>query len=113
MAITPTQAQVGRLSCSLRFASINGTDTISNTALLTACTERGPLYNLLNGTYATIGDFLTAWAQKGGILDVQSDRPTTCVVSWTLAANKAQLTVVDTGVAAVAARIALSYTATR
>jgi len=112
MAISPTQAQVGRLSCSIRFASINGTDTISNAALLAVC-ERGALYNLLYATYATIGDFLTAWASKGGILDTQSDRPTTCVVSWTLSANKPQLTVVDTGVAAVASRIALSFSATR
>lgn len=112
MAITPTQSQVGRLSCSIRFASINGTDTISNTALLAVC-ERGALYNLLNATYADVATFLTAWASKGGILDVQSDRPTTCVVSWTVAAGKAQLTVVDTGIAAVAARIALSYSAQR
>lgn len=112
MAITPTQQLVGRQSFSTTFASINGTDTVSNTALLALC-ERGALYNLLNASYANIAAFLTAWAGKGGILDVQSDRPTTCVVSWTLAANKAQLTVVDTGIAAVAARVALSFSATR
>lgn len=112
MAITPTQRLAGRQSFSITFASINGTDTVSNTALLALC-ERGALFNLLNASYADVAAFLAAWAAKGGILDVQSDRPATCVVSWTVAANKAQLTVVDTGIASCAARIALSFSATR
>ena len=112
MAITPTQRLVGRQSFSVTFASINGTDTISNTALLALC-ERGSLFNLLNASYANVAAFFTAWAGQGGFLDTQSDRPATCDVSWTLAANKAQLTVVDTGVAAVATRVALSFSATR
>lgn len=113
MAITPTQRLVGRQSFSVTFASINGTDTISNTALLALC-ERGSLYILLNASYASVAAFFTAWAGQGGILDTQSDRPASCDVSWTLDANnKAQLTVADTGVAAVATRVALSFSATR
>jgi hypothetical protein len=112
MAITPTNRQTGRLSASMTLASANATDTVSNALLLAAC-QRGKLYNLLNASYADVAALLTAFAAAGGILNFTSDRPATCTVSWSIAANKAILSVTDTGIAAVSVRVSLSYSASR
>jgi hypothetical protein len=111
MAITPTNRQVGRMSASMTLASINGTDTVSNALLLAAC-EQGPLYKLLNASYADVSALLTAFATAGGLLNFTSDRPGSCKVSWSIAANKAILSVVDTlgAPATVAVTISLAYT---
>lgn len=111
MAIAATQAQVGRLSMSLTFTSINGTDTISNAELLSCATERGPLYSFLSGSYASLAALMSAWAAAGGILSVAGGAAT--AVRWTLSGTSAQLTVVDSAASPCAARLALSYTAGR
>lgn len=113
MAISPTLKQNGALSFSIRFASIAGTDTISNAALLALC-PRGDLYSLLSAYYADTAAFLDAWASAGGLLSVQSSSPSgSTYVSWTLSAGAPQLSVVDADVYECAARVALSYSASR
>lgn len=106
MAIAVTSRLQGNLSASVTFASINGTDTIDNAALVAA--SYGRLEQVLSASYANIGAFLTAWAAAGGLLSLQSDRPSTTAV-FALAANKPIVSVTDTGVGSCALRLALAH----
>lgn len=111
MAISPTLKQSGALSMSFRFASVSGTDTVSNEALLAIC-PRGDLYALLSALYADMQAFLDAWAAAGGLMSLQSTSASTAA-SWTLSSGAPQLTVVDSAASQCAVRMALSYSASR
>lgn len=111
MAISPSLKQSGALSMSVRFESVNGTDAVSNAALLAIC-PRGDLYALLSASYADMAAFLDAWASAGGLMSLQSSASSTAV-SWSLSSNAPQLTVVDSGANQCAVRMALSYSASR
>lgn len=106
MAIAVTSGLKGNLSASVTFASINGTDTISNAALVAASTGR--LQQVLSASYANIAAFLSAWAAAGGLLSLQSDRAATTAI-FALAANKPIISVTDTGVGSCALRLALAH----
>jgi hypothetical protein len=110
MAIAVTSGLKGNLSASVTFASINGTDTISNAALLAASTGR--LKQVLTASYANIGAFLTAWANAGGLLSLQSDRAATTAI-FALAAGVPIVEVTDTGAGNCALRLALAHSLPR
>jgi hypothetical protein len=110
MAIAVTAGLQGNLSASVTFSSINGTDTISNAALSAACTGR--LKQVVDASYASVAAFLSAWAAAGGLLSLQSDRPSTTAV-FALAANKVIVSVVDTGAGNCALRLALAHSLPR
>lgn len=115
MAIACVGQKASRLSVSVTFTSINGTDTISNAQLVAACPQRGPLSQLLTTSWASFTAFNTAWAQAGGILALSSASKD-CVAVWSLSGGGSglpQLTVTDLAAAVSSARIALSYSSTR
>lgn len=115
MAIACTGQKASRLSVSVTFQSVNGTDSISNAALVAACPQRGPLRNLLTTSWGSFADFNTAWAQAGGILALSSASANAKAV-WSLSGGGSglpQLTVTDTVAAFATARVALSFSPTR
>lgn len=112
--IIPQARQVGRLSFSFTFQSANGEGVVTNDALL-SCAERGPLYTLLDDTYADMTEFFGAWASWGGMLSTQSASTVPLTYAyWSLdVEGYPQLSVVDGAINECATRIVLSYSASR
>jgi len=112
--IIPQARQVGRLSFSFTFQSANGEGVVTNDALL-SCAERGPLYTLLNDTYANIAEFFGSWASWGGILSTQSASTAPLTYAyWSLdIEGYPQLSVIDSAINECATRVCLSYSASR
>jgi hypothetical protein len=112
--IPVTSRQVGRLSCSFTFASLDGEGVVRNDPLLAVC-ERGPLYTLLDAAYASIAEFLGEWASVGGLISVQSSSTSASTYAyWSLdGEGYPQLSVIDSGNNECALRVCLSYSASR
>lgn len=119
-AVTPTQAQVGRLSFSGRYTGTGDpADVIGNAALLALC-EQGPLYQLFSTAYPTDADFLDDWAAWGGLISVQSvgaGAPTP-VANFVRDVNGRPTISMENGPSGalgipVSIRVALSYSASR
>jgi hypothetical protein len=113
-ALTPTLTQSGRLSVSATAVTTAGPDTISNAALLALADDaRGALFNFLNTTFASAAAAVSAFAAKGGILNVSSTAAAPDV-AWALDGGKPSLALSNTTNAATCSiRIALSYSAQR
>lgn len=113
-ALTPSLALSGRLSVSATVVTTAGPDTVSNAALLALADDmRGPLHAFLNTTFASQAAVVSAFAARGGLLNVSS----TAVnpdVSWSLDGGKPALALANTTNGATCSlRIALSYSASR
>jgi hypothetical protein len=111
--VTPTSAQVGRLSFSATYVALSNADTVANADLLALC-EQGPLRVFFAATYASKADVLAAWARGGGMLSVQSDASTAITAYFDLTASKVVLQLVGASAGDnVAVRAVLSYSASR
>jgi len=112
-AVTPSQSQVGRLSCSARYTGSGAADTISNAAIIALC-EQGPLYQFFATAYASDAAMMDAWAAAGGLISVQSTGATTPVAQFVRdGSDKPSLAMSAAAAAPISIRIALSYSASR
>ncbi len=110
-AISLTGGANGPRSMSGTFPLSNGTDTISNAQILAACAP-GPLRDLLADTYATLADFMTALAAKGGIVAITTGTTTLTSYVWVVSASTPSLSVVAGAAGTACIRVSLAHSIT-
>lgn len=113
-SLTPTKAQLGRLSTTFTcVTTADPADVVSNANLLAMC-ERGPLYDMINRTYANTAAMIVSMAAQGTELKVLSNNPNPPANFGLDGSNRPALVLTSPVAGSTCAiRISLAYTSTR